>query len=540
VKPIAFFIARVYIEVMAAARAVLETHVGDVRPVSSGARAARVFTDTEDHELVQRRLALVSFVISIIVVLFWVLGIFLSAFFIPTRFWEVQLSVSKLSHIAIAAVVIGDWLLCRGPPRSRFVLSVVDIGGLFLLNAGLSVMIATQPAGMRGEALGVAALLLSAALRAAVVPSPPRWTAIVTATAATTVPIGSWIAIRDDRSWDEALVPRASFPFIVVAMCVAAVVTSYIIARIVYGLRAEVKSAMRLGQYTLEDEIGRGGMGVVYRARHALLRRPTAIKLLSPDKTGNAAEKRFEREVQITSMLTHPNTVAIYDFGHTRDGVFYYAMELLDGISLQELADEHGPQPPGRVVHILAQVASALAEAHAVGLIHRDIKPANVLLCERGGIPDFVKVLDFGLVKEVGHHDPMLSAANIVAGTPLYMAPESITKPDDVDARVDLYALGGVAYFLLTGTPPFEGSNLVEVCSHHLHTKPEPASKRLGKPVPDALEVIVAKCLAKSPADRPASAAALADELHALARDHACSWDDENARSFWSAKRRAR
>jgi serine/threonine-protein kinase len=212
-------------------------------------------------------------------------------------------------------------------------------------------------------------------------------------------------------------------------------------------------------------------------------------------------------------------------------------MELLDGMSLQELVDEHGAQPAGRVIHVLAQVASALVEAHGAGLIHRDVKPANIFLCERGGVPDFAKVLDFGLVKEVGNSDPALSTANTLAGTPLYMAPESIAKPDTVDARVDLYALGAVGYFLLTGTPPFDGTNLVEVCSHHLYTPPEMPSKRLGAPVPERLEALLAKCLSKSPNDRPPGAAALAQALHALARDPACAWGDDQAREWWRAKR---
>jgi serine/threonine-protein kinase len=288
-----------------------------------------------------------------------------------------------------------------------------------------------------------------------------------------------------------------------------------VIAKVVYGLRAEVKSAMKLGQYTLEDEIGRGGMGAVYRAKHALLRRPTAIKLLAPDRSSAIDQKRFEREVQLTSALTHPNTIAIYDFGHTRDGVFYYAMELLDGVSLEELVENEGPQAPDRVIHILLQTAGALAEAHAASLIHRDVKPANVFLTTRGGIEDFVKVLDFGLVKEIETNDPSLTSTDAIAGTPLYMAPEAITDPTGIDARVDLYALGGVAYWLLTGTPPFEGANLIEICSQHLHAPVEPPSERVGRPIPDALEQIVLHCLAKSREDRPGSARALIALLEA-------------------------
>jgi eukaryotic-like serine/threonine-protein kinase len=377
------------------------------------------------------------------------------------------------------------------------------------------------PHGLRVEFLGLPALVFVVSLRAAIVPSPPRWTALVAIAAAPMIPLMAFARAKADPSFPvgglESAYTVLTFSTV---WTILTIVGATIIAKVVYGLRAEVKSAMKLGQYTLEHEIGHGGMGSVYRAKHALLRRPTAIKLLAPDRTSAIDQKRFEREVQLTSALTHPNTIAIYDFGHTRDGVFYYAMELLEGVSLEKLVDDEGPQPPERVIHILLQAAGALAEAHAAALIHRDVKPANVFLTTRGGMKDFVKVLDFGLVKEVDTKDPSLSSTDAIAGTPLYMAPESITDPAGIDARVDLYALGGVAYWLLTGTPPFEGTNLIEICSQHLHAPVEPPSKRLGRPIPEALEQIVLRCLAKSREDRPASAKALV-ELLSAAKDAA-------------------
>jgi serine/threonine-protein kinase len=273
-------------------------------------------------------------------------------------------------------------------------------------------------------------------------------------------------------------------------------------------------------------------MGIVYLARHARLKRPTAVKLLAPAKVGHQTVERFEREVQITARLTHPNTVAVFDYGRTIDGVFYYAMEYLEGISLEKLVADDGPQPPARVVHILRQIAGALSEAHALGLVHRDIKPANIILCERGGVPDVAKVLDFGLVKDHAIPDAAaLTQSNVFLGTPLYMAPEALTAPDRVGPRTDLYALGAVAYHLLTGGPVFTG-NLVEVLGHHLHTRPVPPSERLGRALPDPLEEVVLSCLEKDPERRPRDARTLQDALDAAGVP---PWTEADARSWWVA-----
>jgi eukaryotic-like serine/threonine-protein kinase len=313
-------------------------------------------------------------------------------------------------------------------------------------------------------------------------------------------------------------------------------VVTGLVSRTVHGLRQRVKEAMKLGQYTLDHKIGEGGMGVVYKASHALLRRPTAIKLLPPERAGEHNLVRFEREVQLTSMLTHPNTVSIYDFGRTPEGTFYYAMEYLEGFDLETLVRADGPQAAGRVVHLLAQMCGALAEAHAVGLIHRDVKPANVILCERGGNPDVVKVLDFGLVKQIGpDHEVTTSQSTInhIVGTPLYLSPEGITTPQALDGRSDLYALGCVGYMLLTGAPPFTGESVVEVCGHHLHTPPPPLSERVPSVPPDLARLIM-RCLSKSRDDRPASADALRREL--LACSAAADWTPEGAHAWWSTR----
>ncbi len=267
----------------------------------------------------------------------------------------------------------------------------------------------------------------------------------------------------------------AMFGLLVLASA-AIFVFTLVVARANREAQRAALVAKRLGQYTLDKKLGEGGMGMVYLAHHAMLQRPTAVKLLNIEKSNEQTLARFEREVQLTSRLNHPNTIAIYDYGRTPEGVFYYAMEYLDGINLEDLVRRHGPQPERRVVSILEQVCGSLSEAHAIGLIHRDIKPANIMLTERGGIRDFVKVLDFGLVKALEtDRDSSLTAEGVFTGTPLYMSPETIQASDRVDARTDIYAVGAVGYFLLTGTPVFNGSNVMEILHKHVSEAPEAA-----------------------------------------------------------------
>ena len=311
-----------------------------------------------------------------------------------------------------------------------------------------------------------------------------------------------------------------------------------IFAFMVYAARQQLVArkaaleAKRLGQYTLEDKIGAGGMGSVYRARHAMLRRPTAVKLLDPEKMSGNSIARFEREVQLTSQLNHPNTITVYDYGRTSEGIFYYAMEFLEGVTFHDLVGEYGALPEARVVHLLRQLCGSLAEAHASGLIHRDVKPANLILTCRGGVYDLVKVLDFGLVKAFGSEkDDRLTANHALTGTPSYMSPEAISHPDTVDVRTDIYAVGAVGYFLLTGTPVFSGNGLIELCRKHLQEQPEPPSKRLGKPVSDRLEQLLLECLAKKREDRPASAAVLLETLETLNPEP--PWTRTDAQAWW-------
>ncbi|MBV8756028.1 MAG: serine/threonine protein kinase [Deltaproteobacteria bacterium] len=319
--------------------------------------------------------------------------------------------------------------------------------------------------------------------------------------------------------------------------CAFAVVTAAANSRQLYGLRARIREIGKLGQYTLEEKLGEGGMGVVHRATHAMLRRPAAIKLLLKDRASEKDQVRFEREVQLTSRLRHPNTISIFDYGRTADGVFYYVMEYLDGLDLDRLVKATGPVEPARAIHILAQVAGALAEAHALGLIHRDIKPANIVLTERVDEPDVVKVVDFGLVRSVEGGAAESVAGNVITGTPLYLSPEAISSPETIDGRADLYALGAVGYFLVTGEHVFSGGSLLELCSKHLITEPVAPSVRLGRAVPADLEAIILKCLAKERDARFASATALRTALLDCA--DAGTYDRAAASEWWRNRRPA-
>ena len=323
------------------------------------------------------------------------------------------------------------------------------------------------------------------------------------------------------------------------AMLVVSAVAIFVFTLVVSRLQREAQKAAieakQLGQYRLETRLGAGAMGIVYKGHHAMLRRPTAIKMLQVDKLNEAAIRRFEREVQVTCKLNHASTIAIYDYGRTPEGVFYYAMEYLDGIDLQTLVERYGPQPDGRVVRILEQVCGSLFEAHSMGLVHRDIKPANIMLNRRGGEPDVVKVLDFGLVKALDDGQTSQESAGL-SGTPLYMAPESIQSPDTVDGRSDLYAVGAVGYFLLTGQTVFQAGSLDALCKQHLTAIPETPSARLGQVVAAGLEGALMACLEKNRARRPQTARDLLKLLQASLVT--TSWTADEADAWWGRHER--
>jgi serine/threonine protein kinase len=309
----------------------------------------------------------------------------------------------------------------------------------------------------------------------------------------------------------------------------------------IYGLRQQVKAATEIGQYTLEEKIGAGGMGEVWKARHRMLIRPAAVKLVTARELGSAPGRdpelrlrRFEREARATAGLKSPHTVQLYDFGVTDDGTLYYVMELLDGMDLDTLIDRFGPVPAERAIHLLLQVCASLDDAHQNGLVHRDIKPANIVVSRFGAAWDFVKVLDFGLVKlesaRQGEQNARLTEETSVSGTPGFIAPE-VVLGEKSDHRVDIYSLGCVAYWLVTGKLVFEGPGAVKVMSDHIHTAPTPPSSRANQPIPSELDTLILECLEKDPNKRPASASALQSRLQAI--PIAVPWTHERAERWW-------
>jgi hypothetical protein len=355
--------------------------------------------------------------------------------------------------------------------------------------------------------------------------------------------VGAWawlpdleIGITSEIDLQEAYGPlfelRRSFG-VVLALLAFAALGLFLYSFLAVRLRQQVDEVRQLGRYRIESRLGKGGMGTVYLARHALLRRPTAIKVLNADRSGEEGLARFEREVQTTSSLRHPNTIEIFDYGYSADGTFYYAMEYLQGITIAECVEHDGPQPEARVLHVMRQACGSIAEAHAQGLIHRDIKPANVMLCDRGGMLDFVKVLDFGLVRsERQAEDSALTDVASLTGTPLFMPPEAVRSPESVDARSDVYQLGQLAYFLLTGRHLFSADAPMDVMLKHVSEAPTPPSEALGRAVSPDLEQLILRCLEKAPADRPADAGALLEAL-----EHckiAGQWAQPEARAWWA------
>jgi eukaryotic-like serine/threonine-protein kinase len=436
--------------------------------------------------------------------------------------WPISLAGLKSLELGMVGLLAGlyAWLLYRvmlessvrgDLLRAQFVLkNIVLMTAVLILTYGLYV-----PKSWRRAALVVAPLsLLPFATLAVLALRHPE--------------AMGWLG----DGWFTGAAPRAfEFGFDGLILSILAVSATYG-AHTISWLRREVAEARRLGQYHLRRLLGAGGMGEVYLAEHVLLKRPCAVKLIRPGCASNArALERFEREVRLTAALSHPNIVEIYDYGRADDGTYYYVMEHLSGLSLAELVERKGALPPGRVVYLLRQVCEALREAHAAGLIHRDIKPSNIFAARRGGTSDVAKLLDFGLVlSRAGADAAHLSGEGQIMGTPLYMAPEQATGRGELDGRSDLYSLGAVAYYLLTGRPPFDGQDAIGVMIAHARDPVVPPSRGRAD-VPEDLERVVLRCLAKDPAERFRDAVCLE---HALSRC-ACAgdWDRDRAARWW-------
>ena len=385
--------------------------------------------------------------------------------------------------------------------------------------------------------MGVSWIAIVILLFPAIIPSTPRKTLITALLAASMDPVGAaiWKAAGQEIPGIDHVLINA-FPNY---LCAA---IAPLISHVIGGLGREVRKAREMGSYVLGDRIGAGGMGEVWQATHRFLARPAAIKLIKPEvlgamtkAQGDVLVERFRREAQAAAMLRSPHTIHLYDFGVTSDRTFYYVMELLNGMDLQTLVSKHGPLPPGRAIFLLQQACESLSEAHGRGLVHRDIKPANIQVCQMGDYCDWVKVLDFGLVKTLGGDVPEagLTAPHTVTGTPAYLSPESALG-EAVDQRTDIYALGCVAYWMLTGQYVFTGTSAMQIVARHVSSEPALPSTHSSFNVSSQLDRLVLACLAKKPGDRPATARDLCDRLGECAAE--LVWTREDARRWWETR----
>jgi eukaryotic-like serine/threonine-protein kinase len=413
---------------------------------------------------------------------------------------------------------------------------LLDVGSGYLVLQCLLVSILSQwsPAPISPRVSWVCIPIL---FYPAIVPNSPRKTLITSLLAASTEPLA--LGLSHLRG---VPVPLNTFyllwDFLPTYVCAFLVV---IPVKIIHGLGQQVRRARELGSYRLEEPLGKGGMGEVFRATHQMLARPAAVKLIRSEILGSSTPsaakviiERFRREAEAAASLRSPHTISLYDFGVAQDGTFFLVMELLDGLDLETLVDRFGPVPPERAVYLLRQVCESLAEAHARGLVHRDIKPSNILTCRMGLEVDFVKVLDFGLVKatgEGGREATLLTAPDSTTGTPAYIAPEVIRGDRVPDHRVDIYTLGCVAYWLLTGRLVFQAPNAIQLMYQHANANPVAPSERSELEIPRALDQVVLSCLAKLPEERPQSAG----ELSRLLADAvpAAVWTEERAHRWW-------
>ena len=446
------------------------------------------------------------------------------------------------THAGVSVVMIVVSLMVAWTARKGLLTPVrlIDLGLVYevLVAFGIAIGDNLTPLSAERPLETISWLCVVIAMFPLVVPARPARTIVAGLAAASTWPLAYAIGVGMGNP------PAAATTVVLKCLenylaAILALLASLVLGR----LGAAVQKAREMGSYELVERLDSGGMGEVWRARHRMLARPAAIKLIRPDRLGvargRAAENlvlRFEREAQATAALHSPHTVDLYDFGVTREGTFYYVMEILDGLDLESLVRRFGPVPAERAAHLLVHACDSLDDAHFAGLVHRDIKPANLYACRRGRQHDFLKVLDFGLVKSSwadATSDPALSRESAITGTPAYLAPEIVLGERAIDGRVDIYGLGCVAYWLVSGQRVFEGTTSMELVLHHVQTPPVPPSRRGGIAVPRELEDLILACLEKDPARRPTSARELARLLEATGLPR--RWTPERAHEWWDA-----
>ena len=496
---------------------------------------------TDSREFLQQRVGAFGLAVAVILLLSLVarLALGLGFGYMDEEVAHPSFWAHALSWIPVALV----WLSCRTRPLDTRTIQAIEGVGLVLTSICLVVMGANLPAAAGAATTTAYALSFVLFARVVFVPSTARHTAWLGLAVGIPLVIAVYMNFLtvDLDVWNQhgffrvitekSVLARSQAIQIGFAWSLTTLLASWA-TLVIYGLRKDIRDAKKLGQYVVEEKLGEGGMGKVYRAQHGMLKRPTAIKLLSADRNTPEDLDRFRREVQMTAKLKHPNTVTIYDYGRTDDGTFYYAMELLDGVTLVDVVEADGCLPEARVVHVLRQCAMALQEAHGIGLVHRDIKPNNIMMTQQGGVHDVTKVLDFGLVKNVGAStDATNTVSEAIIGTPRFMSPEQILDPPSIDARSDLYALGAVGYYLLTGEFVFEGTNAIEICAQHLSTVPELPSLRVEREIDPELERLVMQCLEKKRDDRPQSSVDIAARLDALPLGR---WSQQQAAEWWA------
>jgi eukaryotic-like serine/threonine-protein kinase len=530
--------------------ATLDDRPAVLRPRISARKTAGATVPTDQqvasHLAVQaaHRLEIVSMAALVATLLLWLLVNFIAGElaneFAPPLQWAPPIAALTSSAAMLLIARSGRWssaTLIRIGLVYEVVMSLSAVSGAYL--------VAFQGLGesdLTSDRIGINGVALWTMFFTVLVPARPREALIALVISNAFVPL---LYLQQVHVGIAPALGIGRFIQIFVLPYAATIALSYVAARVVHHLGVEVRRAHDLGSYRLEVLLGRGGMGEVWRASHRMLARPAAIKLIRRDTLARdpamaaTAVDRFEREAQVIASLQSPHTVALYDFGVTDDGSLYYVMELLEGVNLETLVRKFGPLPPERVVYLLRQACSSLAEAHHRGLVHRDIKPANIYLCQRGMEHDVVKVLDFGIVKKAVTDDEpavrQLTRANDIAGTPEYMAPEIAMGTASVDGRADLYALGCVAFWLLTGRPVFEEATPMAAIIAHVQRQPIPPSTTTEFELPAALDQVVLDCLAKDPEARPADADALSTRLAAIS--FARPWTEQRAVRWWDAYR---